>query len=534
MTDKTRLNPWLRAGAPVLLAVLAATAGATRGVHAPGAAAVGFGPGSGGGGALGNTSEAPVPPAALTLDRTGAEHRLDADLVADGTAVAITADDVTLDLNGHTITYDATATGGPAYGVYVAIGIDRVTIRNGTILQGPGRSPESPAIYLYGASWQAGPHTIEDVIIRTTGERSNGIEASEGYSFNGSRIRRAYIEVRGDTKAIDGYGGDCILVTAENRGGVEISDNILVGCHRGIQIAQIGTEAANRSEVHHNRIQHWRRAGSKAPYGILLAGKSHNVHIYDNQIISDDGRGIIVDGWGQGVPEGASGNSVYGNRIDVQYSTSATSGEYVENNVYGIRNRYSSGDNLFERNIVMVASDVAGDVFGFFIGSDEPDPLMRNIDVRDNTVIGRGGTSGRNRSFAFQFSPAESVSMSGNRYLADEFIAGDGSVVDLKKDGNSALSAPATDPAAPTGLRLARFLDSHVLQWDANKEADVYEYVVYRDGKRLPVSPRGGTFYVDVDAGGAHAYAVTALSLSGRESARSNEVSTANAANGWW
>lgn len=488
----------------------------------------------GGGGGSGENPRDEIPPAALILDRPNRIHKLESDLTVPGTAVVITADDVTLDLNGHTITYNAERSSTPVFGVYVAVGVDRVTIVNGIILQGAGKSQDSPAILLYGASWQAGPHMIHDLVIRTIGVESGGIQADKGYSFNQSKIFRTYIEVLGDTSAIDGYGADPISLTARNRGGIEIHDNILVGGHRGMQLVYIGADNANRSDVHRNRIQQKRRPGSKAPYGILLAGRSHNVHIYENQIISDDGRGINVDGWGQGVEVGASGNFVYGNRIDVQYSSSATEGEYVENNVYGIRDRYSSGDNTFENNTIIAASDVRGDVFGIFIGSDDADPLMRNIVARNNTIIARRGKVQANEPYAFQFSPADSVTATDNKYLADGFSTGDESVGKLTLSGNSMLPTVSGTPPAPEGVKVTRFLESYLIEWTDIETRGVYEYVIYRDGQRLPISPRGGTFYVDVDAADEHVYAVSAITLEGREGPRSKEVSTATAANGWW
>jgi hypothetical protein len=212
---KQKLSSAFLGGLVVALAVavnvsVAGSADKSRLGHRP----ILHGYGQGGAGALGNTDEAPVPPAKVQIDRNGQLYRLEADLNAAGTAVAITADDVTLDLNGHTITYNGSPSDNSVYGVYVAIGIDRVTIRNGTIIQGAGKSADSPAIYLFGASWQAGPHEIHDLIIRTSGHQSNGIQADQSYGFNGSRIFRNYIEVLGDTDAIDGYGADCIAVAA--------------------------------------------------------------------------------------------------------------------------------------------------------------------------------------------------------------------------------------------------------------------------------------------------------------------------------
>lgn len=479
-------------------------------------------------------SGAAAPAAALRLNTPGQVYTLQTDLVANGTAVAITADNVTLDLNGHTITYNAAASTNSVYGVYVAIGIDKVTIKNGTILQGAGRTARSPAIYFYGASWQVGPHTVMDMVIRTTGRQCNGIDAGRSYSFNNSNILRSYIEVRGGTTAIDGAGADPINVAARQQGGVQIHDNILVAGHRGMQLAYVGTMTRNRSNIYLNRIQQKRSPGSKAPYGILVA-KSHNVNVTRNQIVSDDGRGIILDGWEQGTTDGASGNRVVANWIDVQYSSAASSGAYVENNVYGIRDRYSSGYNSIASNTILVSNDVAGSAFGVYIGSDAPDPRMKSIYVLANTIIGRPGAVPTNRPYAFMFDYAASVTVTDNRFRGERY-AGNRRVGRLTWARNSRLPLTAAIPSPPQGVQLTRFLDSYLIEWQRNPEADVYEYVVYRDGVPLPISTRGGFFYVDVgaDDGVAHTYSVTAQTLSGQQSLPSDPVSTVDAKNAWW
>jgi hypothetical protein len=473
----------------------------------------------------------------VELDRQGGYYRLNSDRVAAGSAFVVTANDITLDLNGHSVIYNDQSGNTPVYGVYVRVGVDRFTVKNGTIRQGRGASSRSPALYFYGASWVRGPHAVHDLILYTHGDQSGGIVADQGYGFNNSRIFRTYIEVRSDTHRMDGGGAEAIDVNAMNQGGVQIFDNIIVGAHRGIAAGRLGEQRgmkANRSKIYNNRIQHERRKhGNKSSYGIALAGRSHNVHIYRNQIVSDDGRGIILDGLGQGVAEGTSGNAVYDNRIDVQYSSSVAQGAYVENNVYGIRNRYASGDNRYERNQILVTSETNGTVVGVFIGSDARDRKMKNLVFQDNTIVVRPG-QGRGSRLVNEFDHTESLTFSNNRFLGN--LSSDTSrVVSATISGNSQMVARgSTAPAAPGDLRLVRFLDSYLLEWTPLPDPDVLEYVVYRDGKRLPISPRGGSFYVDRDVRGSHAYSVSALRLSGQEGPRSPAVSTAQAARGWW
>jgi hypothetical protein len=92
-----------------------------------------------------------------------------------------------------------------------------------------------------------------------------------------------------------------------------------------------------------------------------------------------------------------------------------------------------------------------------------------------------------------------------------------------------------TSLAAPTGLVVKRHLDAYVLRWDANTEKNLRGYIVYRDGQELPISPRGGTFYIDLGLRpGRHAkYALKAVDLSGNVSSRSPNVSTKTAEMGW-
>jgi len=460
---------------------------------------------------------------------------LGGDLVAAGTAFRISANDVILDLGGHTLTYNGSSQSSSVYGVYVPVGVDRITVMNGTILQGDGASTNSPAIYVYGANAVRGPNKIHDLVIRAHGYQSRGIVADQGYGFNNGEIYRNYIEILSGTTALDGFGANAIEVNAMNTGGVQIHDNIIVASHQGIGAARLGEQmgqSANRSNIYNNLIQQERREGSKAPYGIALAGQTHNTHVYDNQIISDNGRGIIFDGNGQGVTDGVTGNSVYRNRIDVQYSSTATSGAYVENNIYGLRDRYGSGDNIWENNIVMVENGITGPAYGVYFGSDLPDPAMVNLVIRQNTFIVRQGAGGGVRMIN-QWDYAESLSFTDNKYIGT-IDSNSSRITSYTESGNTPLSpAVSATIGIPTGVRITRFLDSYLIQWNLNFEPDVYEYVVYRDGQPLPVSPRGGTFYVDRGIGGTHTYAVAAKTLDGRVGNRSVDISTSTAANGW-
>jgi len=112
-----------------------------------------------------------------------------------------------------------------------------------------------------------------------------------------------------------------------------------------------------------------------------------------------------------------------------------------------------------------------------------------------------------------------------------------GGIDKLNESGNTPIVLNSYTPAAPTGLSIVRFFNSYLLRWDDNLkkgETQTYEYIVYRDGQKLDISPRGGTFYVDIDVDGMHTYSVSAINLSKIEGPKSESVSTSNAKNGWW
>jgi hypothetical protein len=465
----------------------------------------------------------------MTLSKAGEYYRLTRDIATGGTAFTITANDITFDLDGHTVTYNTQSSGSSVYGVLIT-GSNAV-VKNGIIVQGNGKSSYSHPIRLNSTVG----HELHHLVLKPTGFKCRGI-----YVYRGdAAIHHVYIESHTTSDAARGDSLEPVYYEYRSGGGQPFHDNILVNGHSGVII--VG--GSNPTNVYNNLIQPKRCPGVKAPFGIGLSWRTHNVNVYNNQIVSDSSRGIILDGWNQGVSEGASNNYVYDNRIDVQYTEPATGGYYVENNVFGLYDRYSSGDNTFEHNVVIVNNEVNGACAAVRIGSDAPDGMMSGIVVRDNTLVVREGGAGE--TSAFIWGVVDKVNVINNKYLADVFSLnnwdanqnginiGDEIIV----SGNTEINPLSYTPAAPTGLYITKFLNSYLLRWDDNLdrgESQTYEYIVYRDGQPLPISPRGGTFYVDVNIGGTHTYSVSALTLSGTESPKCSEVSTTNAVNGWW
>ncbi len=505
-----------------------------------------------------------------TLGKAGAYYFLTKDVVADGSAFHITKSNITLDLGGRTVVYNNTP-GDKQYGVHTKVFASHTTIKNGYIIQGDGKGKGSHAVFIYGGGSQPTSHQdIHNLIIRTNGVQCVGISAGNGYGFYNSKAHHNYIENRSTTERVDGGGGDCIVVSARPVGGIHLNYNILAAGHRGINATTIalGNKNPPKSEIRGNLIQQELREGCKSSYGINIA-KSHNVHIHDNQIVSDNGRGITMDGWGQGVPEGCSGNFVYDNIIDVQFTKLSTSGAYPSNNNYGVRARYSSGDNKIYRNKIMVRSELPrGMVVGMYVGSDGTDPLISGIEIYDNEIYvsdgPRGGYITPKGSAGIGLDWIDNLKITNNLIVTDmvavSSYAGQGNItiegntfVNIKSPDNwqpvtstksgwafkgknkiKKWTTNSSAPAVPKNLRIYKFMDSYVLRWDAGGEKDIQGYFVWRDGKKLPISSRAGTFYVDwkLAKGVKASYALSAVDFSGNESPACKAVSTAIATNG--
>jgi hypothetical protein len=86
-------------------------------------------------------------------------------------------------------------------------------------------------------------------------------------------------------------------------------------------------------------------------------------------------------------------------------------------------------------------------------------------------------------------------------------------------------------PATPTRLRAVSAAASVELSWDSNQEADLAGYLVLRDGVHIADGIERASFSDPTAVPGQeYVYAVTAIDMSGNESARSESISAASAA----
>jgi len=263
------------------------------------------------------------------LDREGATYVLTQDISAPGTALTIVARGITLDLNGHTVTYNTEPSETPVYGISVGspedwpnlwLNMDErgLRIRNGSIVQGPGGSAYSHAVYLRWTNARNVEISGLDIAVR--GDNTKGIEIFGGrdFSIHDNRITST-VSVCTNRHAYDSYAVRIDGAPA----GVSFHHNTIRGGHGGIAVTR-GSDLL----IYENDISHKCLAGNG--YGVTLYAPKNAV-VRDNRIVSQDGLGILVDDEYQNV-------EVSGNTIDVKMAPKSE-GTYA----WGIKCRTSPG-----------------------------------------------------------------------------------------------------------------------------------------------------------------------------------------------
>lgn len=233
------------------------------------------------------------------LAQSDTEYVLKKDIIADGTAFVIKASHVTLNLNGHTITYLNGNSESQAYGVYVP-GYNRkdIAIVNGKIIQGDGKCCGNVhgigcnPIYNYDA------HDIEigglEIVYGTS--NTSGILLHWGYNAN---IHHNTIVDLG-SKVTNRHQGIAAIEGCRGHGcsNQKIHHNLIKGAR------QLGIRAGVQSEVYNNEV-HIDSSVTNST-GISAAGGS----IHHNKIF---GEGVHPIGIWPG-----NDIKVYSNYVEVQ------------------------------------------------------------------------------------------------------------------------------------------------------------------------------------------------------------------------
>ncbi len=229
------------------------------------------------------------------LDQKGATYILTEDIVAEGTAIEISAEGITLDLDGHTVVFGDDSP-EQVYGVRFA-DPGNSTLCNGWIVQGKRSRDYSTAV-----SSLDRPVPTEIFGISTDVHLPNAFPFLLTHA-NAVQIHHNRIYSRVTEIECRHYPGNALLRVYTYGGDIHIHDNLLTeGCHWGINI-RISSRSAKNIEIDHNDIQHHQQYVN----GYALS-PSDGALVHHNKITSS-GRGVHLTG---------DGTHFYANYIDTK------------------------------------------------------------------------------------------------------------------------------------------------------------------------------------------------------------------------
>ena len=317
-----------------------------------------------------------------TLRSANTTYLLTRNVQSPGTCFAIEADNVTLDLNGHTATYGVSKQSHPVFGVlsadcwYAAIsgnpcggGHRHIEIMNGSIVQGAGAPPMSHAIRMGQGNGFTGI-TIHGVAITISAEDSIGIYTE--YLPGGSDIYNNTIHnnvtVISDRMQ---FRGASIKLDNESAAKIpdRIHDNVILGG------AQLGIRDDNPAgtRIYNNDIS------QNATYtnGFCIDAAGQNMLVYHNHCHPIHGRGIHAN---------HTGVQIFDNTIDTV--DSGQNQEYKGCEIHGTYGIQVENDNYNPTHVRVYGNHVT--VHAAQCGADAmrlTDLKGADIRIYDNTFI---------------------------------------------------------------------------------------------------------------------------------------------------
>ncbi|MBC8876991.1 MAG: fibronectin type III domain-containing protein [Planctomycetes bacterium] len=333
------------------------------------------------------------------LDRANATYLVTEDVTSDSTALNIAADGITLDLGGHTVTYDNKAgTTDPTanerlYGWHAAQGpcgirtADRragITIVNGTIRQGEGNGASRPAAY--NPIFMRRPRDTElaGVTVEYAGSQVTGIFVNNAYE--GVHVHHNVVVDKGTELYNRHRGVDGIYF------GVGREVDTISKCHHNLikRARHRGLTVSSNTDIYGNEI--YVDSYATNSYGIMYYSSRdpiHHVSLHGNRIF---GTGYHPIGIGAGFH--ANDIKVYGNFIQMQgmereerWRGGVGGGDPTDqlHPVNGVRLQKGPQENIeYRDNTIVVKGRGDGCMMrGVWLA---PMGQMRNVVVRDNVV----------------------------------------------------------------------------------------------------------------------------------------------------
>ena len=310
----------------------------------------------------------------MTLDKPGATYVMNRDLSCRASGVLIYAENITLDMKGHTITYGTGkkrneevityngkrsgnvghhgiyVPGSPRHGkdAPVKIGwngrLKGIVIRNGKIRHGNGGISYSDAILANGTLGCE----IANMDIAISAPDSSAIIGGWETKIHDNRI------VHTGTHVTNRHAQLGVIVSGL---GSKVYNNTIIGG------PQVGVKAMTGAEIHHNEIR--QNATVTNCYGVQGYGQN-NIHVHHNKIIPKNGRGIHVS-------EKSVGWKVHHNYVEVRETKN---NEYPKGMwTHGIKLE-TCRDAKIHDNVVVSVSDMDSSPLSVSVPAPKPPLTM--------------------------------------------------------------------------------------------------------------------------------------------------------------
>jgi len=317
------------------------------------------------------------------LDQAGAHYLLTEDITTPGTGLQIAANDVTLDLGGHRVTYDEEHQGlddgeatRPAFGILIPEGCADVRIFNGSILQGAGQDQGTEGTIGFNPIFlsDAGSVEIAGVHCIYAGTQLSGIFCQE----SGPDVRIHHNVVEDQGRLIVNRHQMCSAIRLGSEQGGALINNLVKRARQSalgnagarVEIAHnelnidshsinsFGIGVKDDSTVHHNRIF---GCGDNV-VGMATTGGCKNVQLYENYI------------WLQA--HDISAYQPYLNDKEMESSDYSI--------MSGVRITWGANDIDYHHNVVLTTAREGGYVRGTFLYNDNN---VHGCRFRDSLVV---------------------------------------------------------------------------------------------------------------------------------------------------
>lgn len=319
------------------------------------------------------------------LGTAGETYILQNDISSSGTCIAIAADNIIFDLNGHTITY-GTGEGSDRFGIAMPVayandvsrswfpglpdeafgGARNAIIRNGYITQGAGNGSNSHAIFARSGAGST-VHSITATVHGADTDNFLFVYANNLNIYGNTLINNS-------TVVSNRHQGKEVIGSLNDSGNTKIYNNTIIGGPQwGIRVYEGGV-GSQGVEIYGNTISQNARVAN--PYSI--AAHAPNMKVYNNTITPQNGRGIHVTD---------DNIEVYNNTVTVKEGPNA---EYAGGWSHGIKLEGSEGAKIHDNNVTALAGGGFGDAYALDLSVDPGS----NNEIYNNTFTATTSDAG--------------------------------------------------------------------------------------------------------------------------------------------